>query len=77
MSSVSVSAKPGTVVLAVAITAVALVIAVQIYERIRLDQKYKFPGRIPGIPIFGNSFQIPAIQQGPWAKEKAEQYGEM
>ncbi|KAF5487264.1 Cytochrome P450 monooxygenase patI [Colletotrichum siamense] len=77
MSSVSVSVNPGTVIVAVAVTAVALVIATQIYERIRLDQKYKFPGRIPGIPIFGNSFQIPAIQQGPWAKEKAEQYGEM
>ena len=40
-------------------------------------EKYKLPKAVPGIPIFGNSFQIPALQQGPWAKQLAEQYGEM
>ncbi|KAK6072221.1 cytochrome p450 [Seiridium cupressi] len=38
---------------------------------------YKLPPQVPGIPIFGNTFQIPAVQQGPWAKKLAAQYGEM
>ncbi|KAK3312725.1 cytochrome P450 [Apodospora peruviana] len=38
---------------------------------------YKLPPQVPGVPIFGNTFQIPALQQGPWAKKLAEKYGEM
>lgn len=38
---------------------------------------YKLPPTVPGIPVFGNTFQIPAVQQGPWAKRLAEKYGEM
>ena len=41
------------------------------------SSKYKLPPVVPGIPIFGNSFQVPATQQGPWAKELANKYGEM
>ena len=40
-------------------------------------RRYKFPPRIPGIPIFGNTFQLPPIKQGVWAMEMAKQYGEM
>ncbi|KAF2795132.1 cytochrome P450 [Melanomma pulvis-pyrius CBS 109.77] len=40
-------------------------------------RKYKLPPRVPGIPVFGNTFQIPLVQQGPWAKKLAEKYGEM
>lgn len=39
--------------------------------------KYKLPPLVPGVPLFGNTFQIPLVQQGPWAKELAEKYGEM
>jgi hypothetical protein len=39
--------------------------------------KYKLPVTVPGIPVFGNTFQIPPSQQGPWAKQLAEKYGEM
>lgn len=39
--------------------------------------KYRLPPQVPGLPIFGNTFQIPAVQQGPWAKDLAEKYGEM
>jgi hypothetical protein len=39
--------------------------------------KYKLPPRVPGLPIVGNTFQIPPIQQGPWAKQLAKKYGEM
>lgn len=46
-------------------------------QKIRRGRKYKLPPQVPGIPIFGNAFQIPALQQGPWAKELAEKYGEM
>lgn len=39
------------------------------------NQKYKLPARVPGIPILGNSLQVPAVQQGPWAKDLAAKYG--
>jgi hypothetical protein len=41
------------------------------------NRRYRLPVQIPGVPIFGNSFQVPAVQQGPWAKALAEKYGEM
>lgn len=46
-------------------------------EKIRMS-KYKLPPRIPGgLPVIGNTFQMPPTQQGPWAKDLAEKYGEM
>lgn len=48
-----------------------------IREKIRMS-KYKLPPRIPGgLPVIGNTFQMPPTQQGPWAKDLAEKYGEM
>ena len=41
------------------------------------NRKYKLPVRIPGIPIFGNTFQLPPLKQGVWGVEMAKQYGEM
>lgn len=46
-------------------------------ERLAWRRKYRFPNPVPGVPIFGNSLQVPAIQQGPWAKALAEKHGEM
>ncbi|KAK4938229.1 hypothetical protein LTR10_021302 [Elasticomyces elasticus] len=40
-------------------------------------KKYKLPPRVPGIPIFGNTFQLPPLKQGVWGMETARQYGEM
>ena len=41
-------------------------------------RKYKLPPRIKGgVPLFGHMFQVPPVQQGPWAKKLAEEYGEM
>ena len=41
-------------------------------------RKYKLPPRIAGaVPFFGHMFQVPPAQQGPWAKDLAEKYGEM
>lgn len=40
-------------------------------------RRYKLPPRIPGIPIFGNTFQLPPLKQGLWGVEMAKKYGEM
>lgn len=55
----------------------AIVVGFWLLRKIRHGKKYKLPPRVPGVPIFGNTFQIPALQQGPWAKGLAEKYGEM
>ncbi|EXJ73906.1 uncharacterized protein A1O5_02200 [Cladophialophora psammophila CBS 110553] len=47
------------------------------FRSFRKNASYKLPPVVPGIPIFGNTFQIPALQQGPWAKKLADKYGEM
>jgi hypothetical protein len=41
------------------------------------NKKYKLPPRVPGLPILGNSLQIPLVHPGTWAKEMADKYGEM
>lgn len=41
------------------------------------NKKYKFPPRIPGLPIVGNTFQLPLSQQGPWGIVQAKKYGEI
>lgn len=43
----------------------------------RKSSEYRFPSQVPGLPVFGNTFQIPKTQQGPWAKDLAEKHGEM
>ncbi|KAH7067217.1 cytochrome P450 [Paraphoma chrysanthemicola] len=58
-------------------TTVTLLVLATLLQQLRFNQQYKLPNRIPGIPFFGNSFQLPPIQQGPWGKEMAEKYGEM
>lgn len=42
-------------------------------------RKYNMPNRVPGVPIFGNTFQIPVdtCGQAVWASEHAKKYGEM
>ncbi|KAG8629890.1 hypothetical protein KVT40_001509 [Elsinoe batatas] len=42
-------------------------------------RKYNMPNRVPGVPIFGNTFQIPldTPSQAVWATENAKKYGEM
>lgn len=55
----------------------AVIVGCWLLQTIRLGKKYKLPPRVPGIPILGNAFQIPALQQGPWAKGLAKKYGEM
>ncbi|KAI1623907.1 cytochrome P450 [Exophiala viscosa] len=57
--------------------ALALFVGQRLIASIIWNRKYKLPPRVPGIPFFGNTFQIPPTQQGPWAKDLAEKYGEM
>lgn len=47
------------------------------YQRYQFQSKYNLPPRIPGIPIFGNTLQLPPLKQGLWGIEMARQYGEM
>lgn len=51
-----------------------------LYNHLKARQKakkYNFPPLVPGLPFFGNTFQIPTWQQGGWGKSLAAQYGEM
>lgn len=43
------------------------------------EKKYRFPPIIPGLPIVGNSLQLPTRigLQGPYLAKLAEKYGEM
>ncbi|EXJ55055.1 uncharacterized protein A1O5_12794, partial [Cladophialophora psammophila CBS 110553] len=41
------------------------------------SRSYRLPPVVLGVPVFSNTFQIPALQQGPWAKKLAEKYGEI
>ncbi|KAG8628525.1 hypothetical protein KVT40_004398 [Elsinoe batatas] len=56
---------------------VLIAVVVKVIHDAQWNAKYKLPPRVPGIPFFGNTFQVPPKQQGPWAKKLAEQYGEM
>ncbi|CAG8952215.1 hypothetical protein HYFRA_00000955 [Hymenoscyphus fraxineus] len=62
-------------------TAVIVLVTVMVVDRLvsnyRWNKKYKFPNRIPGIPIFGNTFQLPAVHQGVWGNEQRKKYGDM
>ena len=57
--------------------ALLLFVVQKVIARWVCQSKYKLPPRIPGLPILGNALQIPSTQQGPWAKQQAEKYGEM
>ncbi|KAF2198478.1 cytochrome P450 [Delitschia confertaspora ATCC 74209] len=44
---------------------------------VRFNRKYNMPVRVPGLPIVGNTLQLPLQHQGPVAAELAKKYGEM
>lgn len=62
-------------------TVVVSILVIGVLQKILANhlasKKYRFPPRIPGSPIVGNTFQLPGNQQGLWGKEQAEKYGEM
>lgn len=47
------------------------------YKSIQFNRKYRLPPRVAGIPFFGNTFQLPSLGAGEWAREQALKYGEM
>lgn len=77
MSSHQVELRAAPLVAVVAFTTIVVLVVATLMQRYQYNKKYKLPVQIPGIPLFGNSFQLPPLQQGPWAKKKAEEYGEM
>lgn len=64
--------------LAASSAGLAIILGFWLWQKIQRGKKYKLPPLVPGgVPLFGNAFQIPALQQGPWAKKLAEKHGEM
>lgn len=55
------------------IACVTLALAVHLCK----NTKYKYPNPIPGIPFFGNSFQMPSKSQGPYMTTLARKSGDM
>lgn len=70
-------AEPRAILASGLFAAIVLLLAHYAQRSYKWHRKYKLPPRVPGAPIFGNSFQVPKIQQGPWAKQLAAKYGEM
>lgn len=64
-------------VFALALLGVVVLLAAWRLTESAKARKYKLPPRIPGIPIFGNTFQLPPLKQGVWGIEMAKKYGEM
>ncbi|KAH8659246.1 cytochrome P450 [Tricladium varicosporioides] len=61
----------------VLVALVAILIVQKVVANYRWHKKYKLPNPVPGIPIFGNTFQLPPMQQGTWGQEMTKKYGEM
>lgn len=58
--------------------ALLLVIFIQkMWARYQKQKRYKLPPSVPGIPVLGNTLQMPPIMQGQWALQQAKKYGEM
>lgn len=46
-------------------------------SKYRFNRKYKLPNVVPGLPILGNSLQVPFPAAGMWGVEMAKKYEEM
>ncbi|KAH7215518.1 cytochrome P450 [Fusarium oxysporum] len=58
------------------ITCIVWLVSVHLYQNIK-DAKYNYPDPVPGIPFFGNSFQMPSEGQGPYMTKLASKSGDM
>lgn len=58
---------------------VVFIIARRILHDYLYEKKYRFPPIVPGLPIVGNSLQLPTRVglQGPYLAKLADKYGEM
>ncbi|OCL06946.1 cytochrome P450 [Glonium stellatum] len=60
------------------LTAAIVLVIRKLWTNYVFNKEYKLPPRVEGgLPFFGNTFQMPAYHQGPWAKDMAKKYGEM
>lgn len=50
---------------------------IQIKQHVSFGRKYRFPNLVKGLPIIGNTLQMPPNGQGPHLQKLAEKYGEM
>lgn len=67
------TATSSKIVLAV----LAIIIVQRVVSNYLWNKKYKLPPRVPGIPLLGNTFQVPPMGQGLWGQEVSKKYGEM
>lgn len=66
--------------LGVGLLAVTVLLVVRrLVHDYQYEKKYRFPPIVPGLPIVGNSLQLPTRVglQGPYLAKLAEKYGEM
>lgn len=59
------------------VAVLAIIVVQRIVSNYLWNNKYKLPPRIPGLPILGNTFQLPPMRQGLWGQEMTKKYGEM
>jgi len=46
-------------------------------QYVNFKARYKFPNPVPGLPVLGNSLQMPSTGQGPFLEQLARKHGEM
>ena len=63
--------------LSYALVLIVVGLLIRRFRDYQFNKKYKLPPRIPGIPVFGNTLQLPPLKQGVWGIEMAKKYGEM
>lgn len=74
------SSGGGWLRLAVGLLVVTVLLVLrQLVHDYQYEKKYRFPPIVPGLPIVGNSLQLPTRVglQGPYLAKLAEKYGEM
>lgn len=73
----SLQLQPGKGVALVALLCLAIFIASTIFTNIRANRKYKLPNLVPGLPIIGNTHQLPSHNLCLHAEQLAKEYGDM
>lgn len=61
----------------IVLAVLAIVVVHRVVSNYLWNKKYKLPPRVPGIPLLGNTFQVPPMGQGLWGQEVSKKYGEM
>jgi hypothetical protein len=61
----------------IVLAVLAIIVVQRVVSNYLWNKKYKLPPRVPGIPLLGNTFQVPPMRQGLWGQEVSKKYGEM